>query len=102
MHTINWFLDVFFSKSAGFIFLIIVYFFYHIVLGDRGVIEFLKTKELIALEGAKLTELLKKNEYLECVVSSLRVETIDLEVLEEFAKMQLGMLGKNETCFIIK
>lgn len=78
------------------------YFFYHIALGERGVLEFFKIRDMISTKEVELRELNEKNSYLEHIIYSLRAESIDLEILEEFAKLQLGLMGKDEMCFILK
>ncbi len=82
--------------------LILSYFLYHIALGERGAMEFFRIRDMIASKVVELQELSERNSYLEHVICGLRAESLDVEILEEFAKLQLGLINKDEMCFILR
>lgn len=69
----------------------VVYFSYHIVQGDRGLIAWVHLKNEIVKAEEILAEIRARKESLESRVSLLRPESLDPDMLEERARIMLNM-----------
>ncbi|EKV28377.1 Cell division protein DivIC (FtsB), stabilizes FtsL against RasP cleavage [Caenispirillum salinarum AK4] len=69
----------------------VVYFSYHIVQGDRGLIAWVHLKNEIVKAEDTLSEIRARKERLESRVSLLRPDSMDPDMLEERARIMLNM-----------
>lgn len=69
----------------------VVYFSYHIVQGDRGLIAWVHLKNEIVKAEETLAEIRAQKEGLEGRVSLLRPDSLDPDMLEERARVMLNM-----------
>lgn len=69
----------------------VVYFSYHIVQGDRGLIAWVHLKNEIVKAEDTLAEIRARKEQLESRVSLLRPDSLDPDMLEERARIMLNM-----------
>jgi cell division protein FtsB len=86
----------------GIILLLLTYFVFHALYGDRGVIAYFKLnqrieKSLSELEFARLERL-----ELEHKVNLLRPQSLDADALDELARKTLGVSNPNEQVFGIE
>ena len=80
---------------------IFAYFAYHIVHGERGVLRAnLLTRQLGESE-ARLAELKAQRYELEARVSGLRLGSLDLDLLEERARLVLGYGTENDAMIVL-
>lgn len=93
----------FFKRAAKPIFLVFAVFYigFHAVSGERGVFALFKeTRRLEALK-AELVEVTSQREILEKKVRLLSSDSLDLDLLDERARIVLGLAGKNEIVYFI-
>ncbi|WP_169569163.1 FtsB family cell division protein [Sneathiella limimaris] len=82
--------------------LMVCYFSYHLIEGDRGLFAYLKLQQQVRQETAQLqlTELEKNR--LEKRVQLLDPENLDLDMLEERAREVLGLAHPDEIIIYTK
>ncbi|MBL8631153.1 MAG: septum formation initiator family protein [Rhodospirillaceae bacterium] len=73
-----------------------VYFGYHAVQGDRGLIAWWNLRFEIERANATLAEVSAEKKALEHRVALLRSESLDPDMLEERARVMLGAVGPND------
>lgn len=74
----------------------IFYFCYHGVSGEKGLISMLKLKNKVERASKELTELRTEKIQLQTKVSQLYENSLDLDLLDEQARRQLGQSKKDE------
>ncbi len=84
---------VFFNAAC---FLLIVYFIYHIISGQRGVLAYLRLQNELVTTLEQYNSLRDERLELERNVSKLHPSTIDLDLLDEVARQNLGLIGETE------
>lgn len=75
---------------------VLVYFGYHAVQGDRGLIAWWNLRFEIERADAKLAEVSAEKKLLEHRVALLRPESLDPDMLEERARIMLGVVGPTD------
>ena len=80
--------------------LCVVYFGYHAVQGDRGVLSWLQLKQEIAATGAELEAERAARLRLERRVALLKPEGLDRDMLDERARTVLGLAHADEVVFL--
>ena len=84
------FLSLFFS------FLLFLYLFYFLINGERGMISFYKIKnQQIELQN-ELKKIKSKNNLFVDKVKRLKINTIDLDYLDEQIRLNTGYISENE------
>lgn len=79
---------------------VIGYFGYHIVEGDRGLKAYARlSSEIVRAQGV-YADLSDERRALEKRVSLLRVDALDLDILDEQARRALGSIGKDDVVII--
>jgi cell division protein FtsB len=83
----------------GLIILLLTYFIFHALYGDRGILAYFKLnqkieKSLAELESARLERL-----EFEHKVNLLRPQSLDIDALDELARKTLGVSNPNEQVF---
>ncbi|MHA1539521.1 MAG: FtsB family cell division protein [Alphaproteobacteria bacterium] len=76
--------------------IVVIYFVYHTVQGDRGVVSWIKIKSEISEAENRLTLLKTEKESLEAKTSLLRTDHLDLDLLEERTRKVLGYTYPDE------
>lgn len=77
-------------------FALFVYFFYHLIHGDRGYFAWKGVEEKLAVAEEKYDKTRHEREALETRVKMLRPDSLDLDMLDERARTVLGFLGPDE------
>jgi cell division protein FtsB len=78
------------------IFFITLYFGYHIFQGDRGVISWIRLQKKVDADEAELKKLRQLKENLERQVYLLRPDSLDIDMLEERARIVLNYARPDE------
>ena len=76
--------------------IVIFYFIYHALSGERGYIKMLDLREKIAKEKSLFTELSIKEEKLDNKVKLLYPESLSKDMIDELARSYFNLIGKNE------
>ena len=78
------------------------YFVFHAISGERGLVTLVQLEQ--SLKKAQITHqhLQRQNQSLAYRVSLLRTESLDLDLLEEQARKNLGYAYKDEEIYYIK
>lgn len=82
--------------------LILIYFIYHTISGNRGVLSYFHLKESLQERKKYLAELVIQRKKIEKKTILLNPNNVDLDFLDELARKELGLINKNEKCFILK
>jgi cell division protein FtsB len=83
-------------------FLLIVYFLYHSLSGDRGLFAFIKLQKKISEQNITLNTLEEERKILEKKVISLNPKTLDKDVLEEISRNELGLVADDEKIIVLE
>jgi cell division protein FtsB len=73
-----------------------LYFGYHLVEGDRGLIAWVRLTEKIRIAKAQAAEIHADREAQEQRVQALRPDHLDPDMLDEQARAALNLVGPNE------
>jgi cell division protein FtsB len=82
--------------------LLVCYFSYHLIEGDRGLFAYLKLQQETSQEQAQLRLIELEREKLEKRVDLLNPENLDLDMLEERAREVLGLAHPDEVVIYTK
>ena len=82
--------------------LALVYFGYHVIQGDRGLITWVQRAQQIEQVSEELALLKFSHEELEHRTNLLRSDSLDLDLLEERARVVLNFIGKDEVIIFNK
>ncbi|MET4807981.1 septum formation initiator family protein [Limibacillus sp. MBR-115] len=74
----------------------VVYFGYHAVQGERGFLSYVKLNKELAQIAAQEAAVSKERRELETQVAGLRPESLDLDLLDERARLLLNYGGGDE------
>ena len=77
-------------------FFIIIYLFYFLINGERGVISYFKVLKNNSEYKISLSALNKKNDFYSDRIKRLQTNTIDLDFLDEKKRKNMGFVEKNE------
>jgi cell division protein FtsB len=83
------------------ILLLIVYFCYHSFSGQRGFIAFLRLNKDIKEKVIELSSLEKERQSIENKVKLLYPNTLDIDMLDEIARREMGLIAKEEKVIIL-
>lgn len=86
-------------RSSILLSLVFFYFAFHLVTGERGLLAYVQLKGEISENKQELTELQTEKERLANHVVGLRSESLDLDLLEEIARKDLGYSKKDEVVY---
>lgn len=73
-----------------------IYFVYHMLNGDRGVLAWHQLDQKLRESHIRLSELQKTHEELERRVSLMRPDSFCLDMLDEQSKLNLGYVSPDE------
>ncbi len=76
--------------------LIILYFAFHTLTGNRGVFAYFKILNAINTQNLVLKELQNEKNQLQSQLNLLHPKTFSLDKIDEIAKRDLGLLSENE------
>lgn len=79
----------------------ILYFFYHSVSGDHGILSLIKLNQEIEQTQEALQIAHAERISLEQKVSMMREDSLNVDLLDEQVRRVLGFVGKKETVYII-
>ena len=81
---------------------LICYFIYHAFSADRGLLAYLKLKHLIQEQEVKLEDLKAQRTTLESTIKNLHPKTLDLDLLDQTAREELGLAAPAEKVIFLK
>ena len=81
--------------------LLLVYFGYNTVVGNRGLLNYLTLSATLPESINELNRWKAEREVLDIKIKLLDIHNIDIDFLDELARKDLGMISKNEKCFIL-
>lgn len=81
--------------------LVLFYLGFHAVSGERGFVALFKEKNRLELLKTELAEVKAEREALDTKVKRLSSNSLDLDLLDERARLVLGMAGKNEVVYFL-
>lgn len=76
--------------------IVALYFVYHSFTGGRGLISWLKTTKEYEKLSRELSELKSQNAMLQNKISRLKVNNLDIDLLEEEAMSLLGVADQDD------
>lgn len=79
--------------------LILVYFLYHAVSGNRGFFAMVQLRQEVTHMQVELDIVKAQRLQLEHKVQRLKDESLDLDLLDELARLQLGYAAPNEQVY---
>lgn len=82
-------------------FLLIIYFTYHSISGERGVMAYIKLKKQLVIRSEMLLELQTQRKKLDASVKLINPKTLDKDMVDELARRELGLIGKDEVMVIL-
>lgn len=82
--------------------LLIFYFIFHSLSGERGVFALIKLNRELAEKKLILDDILAEKLLIENRVKLLYPKSLDLDLLDEIARNDLGMVGEGEKVLILK
>jgi cell division protein FtsB len=80
---------------------LVVYFAYHLVQGDRGLMAWMRLNQQVREVKATLAAVEAERSTLERRVDLLRSDHLDRDMLDERARSQLNLIGPNETVIFV-
>ena len=93
-------LYLFFSLLISFF--IFLYLFYFLINGERGIISYYKIKNQNIQHQSLLSDLQKKNSFLNDRIKRLQINTIDLDFLDEQIRQKTGYVSENEVLIVFE
>lgn len=75
---------------------LLIYFVYHLIQGERGLLAWGRLKQQITVAEQKLNTVKEEQQSLEKRVQLLRPDSLDADMLEEQAKEKLNFVRKDE------
>jgi len=82
--------------------LALFYLAFHAVSGERGFFAYLKESRRLEVLKADLSNVVTKRESLEKKVKLLSSNSLDLDLLDEQARLVLGLAGKDEVVIFLQ
>jgi len=90
------------SISSFFCVFVLFYLGFHTVRGDHGALALFRESRKLELLTTQLDSLKSETAILEKKVKLLSNEALDLDMLDEQARLVLGMAGKNEAVIFLE
>lgn len=82
--------------------LVLFYLGFHAVSGERGVVALFKENRKLAQLKLELADVQQERAALDKKVLGLSSNSLDLDLLDERARLVLGMAGKNEVVYFLE
>ena len=86
---------------AFFAVVLLFYFSYHAFFSERNVLQLYKLSGKIDEKKQVLEELKQRKDVLQNRANLLYTKTLDRDMLDEQARLQLGFMGKNEVMIFV-
>lgn len=86
--------------ATAFTFVLFLYFAYHLVYGDQGYFALKGLEEKLLVAEEKHVEKMEQRTALENRVKLLRPDSLDLDLLDERARIVLGFVRPNDKVII--
>ena len=83
------------------LFLILAYFIFHIITGERGLLSNQELDAEIAAKKLLLTKLRKEKTRLERSITKISLGTLDSDLLDEIARRDLGLSDPDEKVLLL-
>jgi len=77
-------------------FAVAIYFFSCAMFGNKGLVKYFSLKKEIATQDALKHDLSSKKQAKKNMVDGMNVDSLDLDLLDEQARLSLGYSNKNE------
>lgn len=87
------------SVLNGIVILVLLYFSFHLIYGNRGIIAYLKLQLDLTKSFNKLQELKSEKFKIENRARLLRPESLDKDILDEITRNILGLSSSKEQIF---
>lgn len=81
-------------------FALVIYFGYHVIHGDRGLLAYLHLTKKIATLQASHGQVARERDKLENAARRLRADNLDLDLLEERSRIVLGHIRRDEAIIL--
>ncbi|MCE3232069.1 MAG: Septum formation initiator [Rickettsiaceae bacterium] len=89
------------SMATTFMFVLLIsYFAYHVISGERGLMALMRLSKQVEESRNNLDQVVADKLRLEHRVSLLRDNSLDLDLLDEQAKRLLGYVDKDEVVYM--
>lgn len=85
-----------------FFFLVVIYFTFHAINGDRGVLSMVALEKELAIARAELQDVSSERHALQNRVEKFRPNHIDPDLLDEQARKVIGYARPNEEVYFLK
>lgn len=82
--------------------LAVIYFSYHLVNGNRGLITLLRLRQELHNVSTELAALQHEKQILEQKNRSMHPQHLDLDYLDEIARKELGLIASSEMLVILQ
>ncbi|MGV2432692.1 MAG UNVERIFIED_CONTAM: septum formation initiator family protein [Rickettsiaceae bacterium] len=79
---------------------ILLYFVFHSIYGNRGILTYFKISNQIEEKEKELDMIRAERLEIEHKVKALKPESLDADMLDEQARKNLGVVGVNEQAFV--
>lgn len=84
------------SKSSLFLAFVFFYFAFHLITGERGLLAYVRLKSEMATKSEESEQIHEQKVDLSTRVAGMRDGSLDLDLLEEIARKDLGYSKKDE------
>jgi cell division protein FtsB len=81
--------------------LVLFYLCFHAVSGERGVVALFKENSKLARLKTELEKVTAERNVLDAKMRGLSSNSLDLDLLDEQARLVLGLAGKNEVVYFL-
>lgn len=75
---------------------IVLYFFYYTIFGQKGVVKYFQLKSELYKKELIENDLQNKMQSKQHMIDAMNLKSLDLDLLDEEARKNLGYAGKNE------
>ncbi|MBS0236142.1 MAG: septum formation initiator family protein [Proteobacteria bacterium] len=82
------------------IYLLLTYFVYHSLHGERGIFSYIHLRTEMQTKHEKLAVLTQERTELEAYVKRMRQDSLDIDMLDELARKNLGLIDAEEMVII--
>ena len=79
---------------------LVLYFLYNIMGGDRGILSLYKLSDRHKILQREVSALQEEHKLLQSKVNRMKPDSLDIDLLEEQVKENLGYAKENETIYV--
>jgi cell division protein FtsB len=73
-----------------------IYFSFYVIFGDKGILKYYELRKNLHEKDIVKNSLESKMQYRQNLVNGMNLKSLDLDLLDEQARKNLGYAGKNE------